>query len=217
MPVASGASVTDVPLLNSAPADPGAFMSISDIVVTPAATEAIFEFSTSQETHVTLEYGLTREYDHMMTTESQIQHTETLGDLTPCARYYYAVRAENESQEGVFETQCPIVKKKIAKQPQVSSQKTLPVVQPAPTTMNNEAELVLNAAPEARVYEEVMTGEEAPEYPALPGPIAFGDDTRENESAPKQTVPAALLLFALLSGAVVVLATIKRKKKWYQR
>ncbi len=217
MPVASESSVAGIPLLNSAPADPGAFMSISDIVITPTITEAVLEFSTSQETHVTLEYGLTREYDHMMTTESQIQHTETIGELTPCARYYYAVRAGDASQEGVFETQCPVVKKKITQQPQVSSQKSLHVVvQPAPVTMNDATELVLNAAPET-ISNDKVTVEEAPEYPALPGPIAFGDDTSGDEPIQEQTVSVALILFALLSGMVVILATMKKKKKWYQK
>lgn len=58
----------------------------------------------------------------------------------------------------------------------------------------------------------------APESPILPGPIAFGNDTIEAEKADtSNTLPVGLLFFALVSGMVVMLFSVKKKKKWYQK
>lgn len=95
--------------------------------------------------------------------------------------------------------------------------------------INNKEEIVLNAAPEKMNNDQwIMTNEESiadtddsevmPEAPvkrSLP-PVENtkilsvpADDTR--------SVPVALLLFAVLSGAVVAFFSLKKKKKWYQK
>lgn len=113
----------------------------------------MLEFSTDTETHVVIEYGLTPDYEHSITTEPQTEHTETLGELTACARYYYAVRAGDESREGDFTTLCPVVKKAVKKTVKPVITKTPPVavsetVTDTPTPTISQPEIVLNAAPE---------------------------------------------------------------------
>lgn|GEM_PF-5478498 len=110
MPVVPETSDAGIPILNSAPTAPGSFMSLSDITVTPQGTEAVFTFRTDEAVHAVIEYGLTPDYEDSISTEPQTDHTETIGNLTPCARYYYRVYAASESQEGSFDTLCPVVK-----------------------------------------------------------------------------------------------------------
>ena len=191
-------------------------MAISDIVISTTQDEAVLTFTTEVSTHVTIEYGFTPDYERSISTEAQTQHTETLGELTPCAKYYYAVRAGGVSQEGVFETQCPIVKKTVKKA--VTKKVTPPI-----TTSSVETVPALNAAPAEKTETEILTtttavDASAPEMPALPGPIAFGDDTMStSDTTDTESMSIALLIFAFLSGLVVMVATFHKKKKWYQR
>jgi hypothetical protein len=208
-------------ILNSASDAPSDFAALSEITITPEVDEAVFAFTTDEAVHTVIEYGLTREYDRTLTTEPQKTHTETIGDLTACATYYYRVHVGDESREGAFETLCPVVKKPAPK-PVVKKTvaKVAPVVAPAVVAESIpvvvEEELVLNAAPEEQ--KEAIVAVEAPQSPILPGPIAFGNDTIEAEKEDTtSSVPVGLLLFALLSGMVVILATFKKKKKWYQK
>jgi hypothetical protein len=209
-------------MLNSASDAPSDFVTLSEVTITPEMNEAIFSFSTDISTHAVIEYGLTREYDRSISTEPQKIHTETIGDLTSCARYYYRVHVGDESQEGDFNTLCPVAAKKPIPKPTIKKKvAVVPVVVPEPvaepTPVVAEEELVLNAAPEEdnSVTVEVV---EAPQSPVLPGPIAFGNDTiSDEEKDTTNSIPVGLLLFALASGMVVMLFTFKKKKKWYQK
>lgn len=217
------ASSEEALILNSAPGVPSDFETLSEVTITPEVDEAVFAFSTDVPVHAVIEYGLTREYEHSLTTEPQKMHTETIGDLTACATYYYHVSVGDESREGAFKTLCPVIVKKPV--PKGVVKKTVaavvPVVAPEivePTpVVEDEEELVLNAAPEVAENKPVAVIE-APESPVLPGPIAFGNDTLTKEKTDtKSTLPVGLLLFALVSGMVVMLFSFKKKKKWYQK
>jgi len=230
LPVVSETAQEETLIFNSAPSDPGA-LTLSEIAVEPQVSEAVLTFTTSQETHVIIEYGLTPDYDHSISTEPQTEHSEMIGELTACAKYYYRVYTGDVSREGVFETQCPVVKK-VAKP--VAKPVVKKVAKPAPvvpetikdqeSTINNEEEIVLNAAPEVMpepVNNDVVTVErepliedeiliEQPETPAMPQAV----QVVEEESS--SSLPL-LLVLALLSGAAVVGLGFKKKKKWYQR
>ncbi len=206
-----------IPFLNSAPVDPSTSISLSEIVVEPTETEAVFTFSTNVPTHSLIEYGMTVEYDRSISTEPQSAHTETIGELVACSTYYYRVHAEGVSTEGDFKTTCP-VKKVIKKTPAPVAKKTPPVqaveTEPVVSVVAEpvvEETLVLNAAPE-----ESIALEATPETPALPGSMAF-EDTDGAPARDDNATPVGLLLFALLSGMVVALFTFKKKKKWYQK
>ncbi len=216
-----------MPLLNSASSAPSGFDTLSDIVVVTSADEAVFSFSTDVSTHAVIEYGLTSDYDHSISTEPQIIHTETIGELTSCTTYHYLVRAGDVSQEGIFETLCPVAKK-VAKKATPTKKSIAPISE----STSEPVEMIptLNAAPQEQVTPEAQkqqtkkgfilseTGNDTvtPQAPALPGPIAFGDDTKVAQDTSNST-PVALILFAILSGMVVAFFAFKGKKKWYQK
>lgn len=199
-------------VLNSAPVDPTASRILSGIEVEPAAHEAVLSFSTSTETHAVIEYGLTLAYDHSVTTEPQSDHIETLGELLACKKYYYRVHVGNISKEGTFKTLGCVVTKKVVKTANTLTSQAINTksVTPAPTAEVVEAVPVLNAAP------EVVTVNE--EVPQAPQPMLISTNTADDISAtqPSPTVPVGLIIFALLSGMVVIFFTVK-KKKWYQK
>ncbi|MEI6711181.1 MAG: fibronectin type III domain-containing protein [bacterium] len=209
LPVTSGTAEQGIPLLNSAPVAPTASISLSDIAVAPSAHQAVFTFSTNIDTHAVIEYGLTTEYDHSISTEPQSVHTETIGGLLACKKYYYRVQAEDVSTEGTFKTLgCSVAKKvvKISKVPVVSK---TPKTEAAPIP-TEETIPTLNAAPEKiqKIEYKVQDEKGLPETPREPMAI--------NETSSSST-PTALILFALLSGIVVAFFAMKKKKKWYQR
>lgn len=229
LPVVSETAKEEL-ILNSAPQAPKEFTSLSEIVVTPEADQAVFEFSTTQKIHASIEYGLTPEYDHSITTEPQTEHTETLGSLEQCARYYYQVTVGDEYAEGEFETLCPVKAKKVV-QPVVK--KIVKNVTPVVTEpVKSEEKIVLNAAPDVeRDYpaqpvadqpeEDTYVSQDAQnvsvQMAPLPGPIAFGDKTVTQTPESAAPTPAVILLLALLGGALLMVAFSQKKKKWYQR
>jgi hypothetical protein len=50
----------------------------------------------------------------------------------------------------------------------------------------------------------------------LPGPIAFGNDTRIEKVETQSMVPVVLVFFVLFFSIAVMLIACKKKKKWYQ-
>jgi len=96
------------------------------------------------------------------------------------------------------------------------------VVQPVVAPVVAEETLVLNAAPEATdtlevsiqdegAAEEAVLVAQTPEAPIAPAYVDIASPVTSN------TTPLALILFAVISGAVVILATLQKKKKWYQK
>jgi len=115
-PLASAIAEEEIiPVLGSAPLEQKTYISLSDITVTTEFDEAILSFSTNIPVHAVIEYGLTNEYDHTLSTEVQKIHIETLGELQECSTYYYQVRVSDISSPGEFKTRCPVVKKVIKK------------------------------------------------------------------------------------------------------
>jgi len=259
LPVTSTTSEQEiVPVLNSAPGAPSDFETLSEIIITPEFDEAVFAFSTDVAVNAVIEYGLTEEYNHALSTEAQKIHTETLGELQECSTYYYHVRVSDVSSFGEFKTRCPVIKKVVKKTTPVVKKTVTPTkkieqkqqketgmvdLEKQPTINDTQStihqqELILNAAPEQKPEPEqkIETGirpggqiigsdnpvnlenSVIPETPALPGPIAFGNDTLTKEKTDtKSMIPVGLMLFALLSGMVVMLSSVKKKKKWYQK
>lgn len=137
------ASSEEVLILGSAPDAPSDFETLSEITITPEVDEAVFTFSTDVAIHAVIEYGLTREYDYSLTTEPQKMHTETIGELTACATYYYRVHVGEESREGTFKTLCPVVKKVVKKSTPVVKKVVSKAIETSPEVvtpevMNNE-------------------------------------------------------------------------------
>lgn len=223
LPIASESSEQGIPLLNSAPVAPSASMTLSEITVEPETHEAVFSFSTSASTHVSIEYGLTPEYERSISTEPQTDHTETIGELMECATYYYRVHVGDISREGDFKTLCPKIVVQNTKYKIQSWEK----IQSTKNKIQNEEKIVLNAAPEEvqntsaaadKVQnEEVVIDKEIPQTPSQP--ILISADATDAESMAQITPETApvwvsnwLLLFAIFSGAVVVFFAFKKKK-----
>lgn len=193
---------------------------LSAIAVTASSEEAVFEFQTQPETHAVIEYGMTPEYEFSLTTEPQTAHSETIAGLTECTKYYYRVHTAEVDREGDFMTECPIVTKapKVAPRPAPQkTPKTLPI---------SDTSLALNAAPEAPQGENQsvianttenavmpiseVEDEVTPELPNAALPII--DEVAVATPAPSSNIPLPLILFAVLSGLIVLVFAVKKRK-----
>lgn len=238
-PMAPGKSIpADVPaveeeiplVLNSASAEPAAFISMTDVKVTPSSNTAEVRFTTNIPTYATIEYGLTTELESAVTTETMTAHVETLSGLTACHTYSYRVLATSAddtaldtAREGTFTTKgcvvkklTPVVKKTVpTPTPVIDLVAVPPVVEVSVPeseiiTLPLESDIPLNAAPDEIQNENVGvtpdTLQAAPESPDAP---AFIPEPIEKPESRATETALALLGMLLLVGALIV---IRRKR-----